>query len=336
MNVNGNMFNILRDLDEYEIEDNEYIHHYYPIENVKKEKFTDKEVDMLYNYFVQKGLSNKKQLRCLPQNWRISEEHIYASLRRNNGDIHKAGQDLSELIQNTNFDIRTFYAKFPYSELLASQNNVVYFKPYLSGQEWQIKPEKGVYLINNNRVYKINHVSLEYGCFKLDMVITKDYNIKTVNFTDDDVRYGKYKQIKEENLQEYLEKEYKFLGDELEKVSKDGEVWLSKQFKKREKYVKSITKLEKYHENNCTLNAKLKIVGRFDLPIFIIKKIVSYDIESLCDHYWQIQDLKNGIDYTDYIIDEGYMPYNNLKWKKEIAYHVLRGDYEEWLLEDFY
>ena len=72
------------------------------------------------------------------------------------------------------------------------------------------------------------------------------------------------------------------------------------------------------------------------MPIFIIKKIVSYDIESICDHYWQIQDLKNGIDYTDYIIDEGYMPYNNLKWKKEIAYHVLRGDYEEWLLEDFY
>jgi hypothetical protein len=229
------MFNILRDLDEDEIEENEYISHFNLMENVKKDKFTDKDVDMLYNYFVQEGLSNKKQIRCIPQNWRISKEHIYASLRRNNGDIHKAGQDLSELIQNTNFDIRTFYAKFPYSELLASQNNIVYFKPYLSGQEWQIKPEKGMYLINNNRVYKINHVSLEYRYFTLDMVITKDYNIKTVKFTDDDVRYGRYKQIKEENLQENLEKEYKFLGDELEKVSKDGEVWLSKQFEKREK-----------------------------------------------------------------------------------------------------
>ena len=324
--MNENMFKLLRDFDE--IEEDDDTRHY--IENVNNDKITDKDVDMLYTYFVDEGLSNKKQIRCLPQNWRISREHIYASLRRNNGDVHKAGKDLSELIQNTDFNIKTFYAKLPYSELVASENNIIYSKPYLSGQEWQIKPEKGIYLVYNDKVYKINYVSLEYGFFTLDKVITNDFNSKVVKFVNEDVRYGKYKQIKE-NLQEYLEKEYKILCNELEKVYKDGDMWLKKQFEKREVFVDTIENIQRYHNDTCTFNAKIKLVGRFDLPISAINNIVSFNIESICNCNWKIQDFQDSIDHIDYIIDEGYLPYNNLLWKKEVAYHVLCGDYEEWI-----
>jgi hypothetical protein len=324
------MFNVLRDSEndndifiDYQMEPNE-------------DKFTHKEVDMLYKYFVDEGLSNKKQIKYFPQNWRISKEHIYASLRRNNGDVHKAGKDLSELIKNENFDIRTFYAQLNNGEFVASENNSVYVKPYLSGQEWLINPEEGMYLLNNDTVFKIHYVSFrKNGYFTLDKVITSDYNYDRIEFSNKDVIYGKYKQIKKENIQKYLEKEYKSICNELEKVSKDQDVWMKKQWKKREEYSDSIQDIINNHNNNCTLHAKLNLVCRFDLPIEIITNIISYNIESICNHEWKIRDIEYTINDLDYKIDKGYYPYNNLKWKKEVAYHVLRGDYKEWL-DDMY
>ena len=330
-----NMFNVLKNIYDSDsnsdsdcdddCDDNTYYNN-----DTSSEKFTSKEVDMLYSYFVDKGLVNE-QVRCLPQNWRISKEHIYASLRRNDGDINKAGEDLSNLIENENFEIRTFYARLKYSELLASLEHPYYIKPYVSGQQWQIKPEIGMYLLNKNKVYKISHVSLKYGSITLDTVLTRDYNFKVFKFNDEQIRYGKYKQIDENQVQHYLEKEYKILCDECEKVSKDQAKWLSDQFKKRQKYQKIIEDIEIYHRNNCTMEAKLKIVGRFDLPISIIKKIIDYNIESKCKHHWEISDIQRTINYIDYNIEGGYQPYINISWKIQVAYHILRGDYEEWL-----
>lgn len=333
------MFRVLRDNEDNDNDDDydDVYKFFNNFNNNNKEKFTEKEVDMLYKYFVDEGLSREKQIRCFPRNWRINKEHIYASLRRNNGDVHKAGKELSDLIENENFDIRTFYAKLCNgTELEASENNTVYVKkPYLSGQEWLIKPEKDMYLLNNDELLKIHSVSIGSGYITLDKVITSDYNYKTIKFTNEDVIYGKYKQIKKENIQKYLEKEYNCMCNELEKLSKDEDVWMEKQWKKRSQYLDSIQDIKNNHDNNCTTNAKLNLVCRFDLPIEIITNIISYNIESICNHNWQIRDIECTINDLDYKIDKGYYPYNDLKWKKEVAYHILHGDYEEWL-DDLY
>jgi hypothetical protein len=330
------MFDVLRTDDDDDLENDYLSRSYYDNDDVNKEKFTCKEVDILYKYFVDEGLSNKKQVRCHPQNWRINKEHICASLRRHNGNINEAGKDLSDLLKNENFDIRTFYAKFnTYEEFESSKNHPYYIKPYLSGQEWQLKPESGLYLLNDNIIYKISYVSFEYGFITLDKVLTRKYNEKKVKFDNDDVRCGNYKQIKYEDITKYLEKEYQIICDEFKEISKKQEIWLSEKFKNRSDLVTEIENLKEYHKNNCTTNAKLNIIGKLNLPINVITKIVSYNIDSKCDHYWKIRDLEDRINYLDYIIDEDYLPYNELKWKREVAYHVLCNDYDEWL-NDYY
>lgn len=306
-----NIFNILRFVNDSDDEEND--------STFNGEKFTRKEVDFLYKYFIVEGL---KQSKCIPQNWKINKEHIYASLRRNNGDVNKARKELYQLIKNENFDIRTFYKKFFHIQTIKEE---IYIKPYLSGQKWQINPKKGMYLLNNDKVYKISYVSLEYNIFTLHRIITRYYNIKTVRFTDEDVCFGKYIQINEENLQKYLEKEFKFIRDELEREAINREIWLSKQFKRRNEYIISINEIQYYHDNNCTLDAKLKLVGKFNLPINVIKKIVSFNIESICTCQWSIIDLRYTLNHIDYIIDEDYLPYNKLKYEEETAFSVLSG-----------
>lgn len=298
------------------------------------DNFTLKEVDMLYRYFEYEGFSNRKQIRCHPQNWRINKEHIYGALRRHQGNVHKAGEDLSELLQNENFEIRTFYAKLQYSEFVASENNTVYTKPYLSGQEWQVKPEEGMYLLYDNKVFQITRIyDYGYNNIHLKRVLTRDNTC--ISRCDKDVRFGKYKQISldgvtffDSRLQTYLKKEYDLLCNEFEEIKKQEIIWFNLRLKNREEHVSSIQKIQKYHENNCTTEAKLKIVGKFDLPIFVIKKILSYNIESVCFHDWEIKDFECDIENIDIMIDRGYKPYIEMKIQQEIAEHVLKGDYD--------
>ena len=304
------IYNILRDDDESEEEEYEIRNDYY-VKNINIEKFSEKEVNILYNYFVDKG--NK--------NWFIGKEHIYASLRRNNGDFNKSGKELDDMISNDNFEIRSFFDKNEFCN-----------KPYLSGQEWQINPVEDVNLLYNDKVYKIYRL-FNNGSFTLKLVLTRDYDNIYANFADDDVKYGKYKQICDENLQEQLEKEYNLLCEDVEKAYNDRNICIKKECEIIENYSKKINIIKKEHETNCATDAKLKVFEKVNLPIEIIRKISEYGIESECMHYSDIyyleEDIQNIYDYNDDDI------YKDLQWKKQVAYHVLCGDYEEWI-DDFW
>ena len=147
------------------------------------------------------------------------------------------------------------------------------------------------------------------------------------------MRFGKYKQISldgvtffDSRLQTYLKKEYDLLCNEFEEIKKQEIIWFNLRLKNREEHVSSIQKIQKYHENNCTTEAKLKIVGKFDLPIFVIKKILSYNIESVCFHDWEIKDFECDIENIDIMIDKGYKPYIEMKIQiSERQYELLLG-----------
>ena len=281
------------------------------------DNFTSKEVDTLYKYFVYEGLSDNQDI-C---NWKINIEHIYSALRRHKGNVQNAGKDLSELLQNEEFDIRTFYTK-------NGDTNTNYLKaPYLSGQEWQIKPTKGMNLLYNNKVFEIFEVYDEYFTLKKVLI----HNFTLVYFIDKDLRFGKYKKIKKKEVQKYLEIEYNVLYEQLNEVYIERAMWLNKKLSKREEYTSSIRKIEQTHNDNCTIDAKLKIIGKFNLPIMMIKKILSYNIESRCNHYWEIRDLSRRIEMIDNDIDNDYSPYKSLQWNIEVAGHILDGDYDDWL-----
>jgi hypothetical protein len=95
-------------------------------------------------------------------------------------------------------------------------------------------------------------------------------------------------------------------------------------FYKRE-YTLSLEKIQLFHENNCTLNAKIYIVGKLDLPIHIISHIISFNIESICNHIYDIKMLQKSLNKIEYQIDIDFPQYNELLVKKKIAYHVLYG-----------
>jgi len=195
-NKNMNIFAVLNDDSDSEYE-------YYST-NKEDNEIDIKHVNILYDYFVDKGLSEHPQIRCMPQNWRIEKHHIYAALRRNKGDITKAGKELDEMINNDSFEIRTFYAKLKYSDYVHPITHQIYKKPYLSDQEWQTNPKKGMYLLNKNKVLKISAV-YSYT-IQLDRILTKDYYDMTINLKDSDVKYGEFKLIDSKNLDEYLKK----------------------------------------------------------------------------------------------------------------------------------
>lgn len=304
------IYNILRDDDESDEEE-------YKIRNNYSfcEKFSEKEVNILYNYFVDKG--NK--------NWFISKEHIYASLRRNNGDYNKSGKELDDMISNDNFEIRSFFDKNEFCN-----------KPYLSGQEWQINPVENINLLYDDKVYKVYKIYRLFnnGSFTLNRVLTRDYDNIYTNFADEDVKYGKYKQICDEHLQEQLEKEYNLLCEDVENAYNDREICIKKECEIIENYSKEINIMKKEHETNCTTDSKLKVFEKVDLPIEIIKKISEYGIESECNHYSDIYYVEEDIHNIYEYIDDECDIYKDLQWKKNVAYHVLCGDYEE-LINDF-
>lgn len=219
-------------------------------------------------------------------------------------------------------------------EYIYPNKHQIYRKPYLSGQEeWQNKLEVGVYLVYNNEVYQISRVCLEYGDnFVLDRVITRQYNVKTLSFSDIDVKHGKYKQIKEEELQEHLEKDYKHnIIEKFEKTYDIRSKWLSKKYDKINRCEEIIKRIQRYHKYNCTFESKIKIIGKLNLPINIISKIIGYGIESKCNDNYLINSVKEEIKDLKEIIDDDYEPYKNALWLKQVSYHVLQGNYEEWL-----
>lgn len=268
--------------------------------NIKEYELDHKDVERLYKYFEYIG-------KC------IGKEHIYASLRRNFGDINKAGKDLDNILINSNVDITL------------NSNN------YLIGQEWQINPHKGMYLIYEDTAYLINCVRKLDNCIVLDKVLLRKYDDKRIYMTDDDVKYGKYKLLLKEDLQDQLEKEYKKLCDDLKNMYEDDIKWCKKLWNEVSKCEQEILHIQNIHDSTCTSNAKLKTFIHANLPIELISKIKEYGLESKCSHLFDINEIRGDIEYIEEIIDNGYEPYEELKWNKEIAYHVLIGDYDEWL-----
>jgi hypothetical protein len=336
-----NIFNALIDEEnenenEFSYDEDYYDEDYYDEDTSKN--FTLKEVDTLYMYFVNEGLSNEPQFSSHQQNWRIEKHHLNSALIRNDGDINASGKEIDEMIKNDSFEIRTFYGKLKYKDYTHHYTHSIYKKPYLSGQEWQIKPEIGIYLVyNNDEVYQISGISLVYGGnVVLDRVITKQYNVKSLNFSHTDVKYGKYKKINEDELQDHLNKDYKHnIIEKFEKIYDIRNQWLAEKKDKIIWYEDIIDTIEKYHKNNCTVESKLILVGKFNLPIDIISKIIGYGIESKCFHNHSINSAKKEIKDLIQIIDDDYAPYKNALWKKEVSYHVLQGNYEKWLQSFF-
>ena len=250
-----------------------------------------KHVDMLYDYFANKGLGDNS----IKYNWRIEKHHIHAALRRNKGDINSAGKDLDEMIDNYKFEIRTFYDK--YDNIIT---NPVNKKPYLSDQEWQINPEEGIYLVKDSRVFKITSV---YGSvLHLDIVLTKD--IERIDFNDNDVKYGEFKSFNSENLSEYLEDEYAYLKKRLDELLDKKTRYLYPIYTDIKNTKNKIDKIREDHLNNCI---------------------------SDCNHEQSIKYLQEEVEELYDYIDDGYEPYEDLKYKITVAGHVLDGDYEDWI-----
>ena len=274
---------------------------YKPFENIDNLNYNN--VETLYKYFEYTGKP-------------IGKEHIYASLRRNYNDINKAGRDLEYILNNTDIGIR------------------LYSKKYLTGQDWQIKPTKGMYLVYENTVYKIDFVSFKDNYIYLDQVLLKKYGDKHIHLSEDDVRFGKYKHLLKDDLQEQLEKEYKILCDKCDDMYKNYLIWYDKIFEQLNSHRDKIREIENEHNNLCTSSSKLKVFIHAPLPVEIIAKIKEYGLESKCSHFRNISYLKENMEELYDILDDDYEPYQHLKWDKEVAYHMLSGDYEEWL-DDF-
>jgi hypothetical protein len=318
--------------DEYDSDNNS--EYKYNVNNKENKEIDLKIVDSLYDYFVDKGLSDEPQIRCMPQNWRIEKHHIYAALIRNKGDITKAGREIDEMINNDSFEIRTFYAKLKYGEYIHPKTHQIYKKPYLSDQEWQTNPKKGMHLLNKNKVYKISEV-YSYT-IQLDRILTKDYYYMTINLKDSDVKYGEFKLIDSKNLDEYLKKEYCHMKYELQKLSEKETKFSDSIYTKIQKIRDIINAVNKEHKDNCTYEAKILAINFTKIPIYLVQKIKSYGIESNCNHMFRISYLQEDIDYLYDCLNDGYEPYENLKWKIQVAKHVIEGDYEEWLDDYFY
>jgi len=191
-------------------------------------------------------------------------------------------------------------------------------------QKWQMYPQQGLYLLyKNSTVYKIADVYPEY--IVLDKVITHQKSWKICRFTDNDVRLGYYKDI-DDDIHPYLEKEYQMICDQFDNISKQHFAFLNKCFVKKREYTLSLEKMKLFHENNCTFNAKIYIVGKLDLPIHIITHIISFNIESICNHIHDIKILHKRLKKIEYQIDIDFPQYDELLVKKQIAYHVLEGN----------
>ena len=325
---NTNIYSVLNNDDD----EDEYEYEYTKNEEIYIE-IDLKIVDSLYSYFTDKGLSDKVQFRAAPQNWRIEKHHIHSALIRNKGDINAAGKELDEMINNDKFEIRTFYAKLKYGEYIHKKTQP-YKKPYLSDQEWQIKPKNGMYLVYKHKVFKISCI-YAYN-IELDRILTNDCCDMTINLKDFDVKYGEFKFIDSKNIHEYLEKEYYHLKDELQKLSKENTKWVESFSPRVQKIKDKITIITKEHERNCTSESKILAMNIPVLPINLIQKIKSYGIESNCSHMYTISYLEEDLDELYDDLDDGYKPYVLLKWEIEIATHILEGDYEEWLECDYY
>ena len=264
----------------------------------KMKNIAENDVLILFEYFQNK-------------NYVIQIEHIYSALRRNCGHLNKARDDLSQLLLNQRYEIRTFL-----------DSSTLTDKIIISNQKWQINPQQSLYLLyNNSTVYKIADVYPEY--IVLDRVITHQKSFITCRFTDNDVRFGCYKDV--DDIYPYLEKEYQIICDQFDNISKQHLAFLNKCFVKKREYTLSLEKIQLFHENNCTLNAKIYIVGKLDLPIHIISHIISFNIESICNHIYDIKMLQKSLNKIEYQIDIDFPQYNELLVKKKIAYHVLYG-----------
>lgn len=311
------IYEVLNDADDFDYDSYEYdyeYNEYYDYPEASRNP-SEEEVETLYKYFVDKGVDEEIS-------WRIKKEIIYGSLRRNNCSINESGADLDKLLSSNIIDIREYYI-----------GDTVFSS--MEGQEWLINPTEGMFLLyKDEEVLEISEFCGNH--LTLDKVLTHEYRYKCIHISHNDIFYGMYKLINEEKKQYYLEKEYKKLCNDYDIICKDRESWCASIWQRLSYYENQRTEISEYHENNCSVNAKLQLVGKFDLPVICIKKITEYGIQSNCNHYWEMQDISDSIDDINEIIDRDYKPYNNIKYKKEIAFHVLNGTYDEWLNEEEY
>ena len=310
-----NIFNILVDMEYESSDENEY---YNPCPSDTPIKLSEADVNILYNYFKNEG--------CNPITyWKIPRAHIYAALRRNKGDITATGKELEEIIQHSDFEIRVFYTLDRYREEIICEGTSG--KPYLSGQDWQIEPRKGMYLLYANKIYQITDVS-DYGCICLKHILS-DRDIDSIYFNLKIVKDGKFTgPISEQELDSFLTKEYESLQNEYEIIDKESDKWFHNKWDCINTYTKEIQIQLTEHNRYCIPESKRDVLGECTgLHELTVEKIK----DSICLHNANISEYEQEIENIRYELHRGYEPFNNFKYALEKAGHILRGTYQEWL-----
>lgn len=314
-----NIYEILRhddsDDERYTYDDDDYFR--FLLNSSREQSFGKDEVNILYNYFLDKG-KNKNKI-----SWRINKQHIYWSLRKNDGDVNRSGSELEELLESKYINIRQYYIKRlnGEEELVDIPSKV----PYLDGQEWLIEPKRGMYLFFMNQLYEIYEVHKNY--IVICKVLSKSFSSRYVYFSDNEVKYGRYKLVEKDKRQYYCEEEYRLLTESFNNISVKKDELLND---KRARIQRLFNKIHNYkvnHANNCCVEAKLPLVCKFDLPEECIRKITEYGIQTDCYHIEDEIILLSEINRLYHDIDGAIMIYDSIKRNKEDIYEVLINGY---------
>lgn len=306
-----NIYRVL-DSDDEDIFDYESYDDEYPT----YQDFGKKEVEELYKYFLHEGKGDDGKL-----SWKVNIQHIYWALRKNFGNVVMAGRDLEQLLKNINLNIRQYYTKKSNGdhEIVDMPSKV----PYLEGQEWLIEPKEGLYLLYKDQVYQILNVHKER--LIIDRVLTNSVCYKTVYYADEEVMFGEYKYIDAKQRQYYLEKEYENICKKYEEISKEKNDWIKNKEIKIQDCIDEFDSIDKYHMSNCSVNAKLPLIGKLDLPIDCIRKITEYGIYTNCQHLSRKYELTRRIQLLYYEMNKGFIQYELIKHDKETAMHIIES-----------
>ena len=268
----ANKFKQLYLSDSEEEEHNEEEHDFF-----QNEIFSTEDVEMLYNYFV---YNLEKDI--------VKKHHVIASLRRHKGDIDSAGEDIKELLDKN---------------LLPED------------QEWQSNIKKNTILFYEDKVYRIcdfgvtmNYIDCLLNPFFCLEKIMRFYDDSPcslrIDFACQDLRFGKFKKIEEEELDIYINKEI-----EKNKIECLEEIYeLEKKLDKFNSDVLTLNKIINDIRNECynQCSSKMKKQALYDstkLNCDTINIIEEYGIETdSCDHY--LLYYMDNIEYLERDIDE--------------------------------
>jgi len=138
--------------------------------------------------------------------------------------------------------------------------------------------------------------------------------------------FGKYKSIDNvKQLEYYLEKEYKNICKNYDEISKEKNKWIETKEMQIQNYVNEIDSIDADHVNNCSVNAKLPLIGKLDLPIYCIRKITEYGIYTNCEHSSRKYELNNKIQLLYRDLEKGFIQYEIIKHDKQTAMNVIKS-----------